>query len=147
MSEWEYNPPCAEDARQERSVRPEQSLWATVLNLAWADAFVFTDDVLASSLAANKRANGPEIVAEYIRRARRDARRFLMSDRAPYAQDRQLVTNLAGLDPEAVQSRAKETWRKLQASGTIRGIQELNKRERPHERAARLRRNIDAMAA
>ena len=110
MTEHEIKEVLGEVAPGGRPVSPEVVLWAAVVERVFIDAFQASDNMLAGG--RTWKLNSPDFdpAAE-----RAESRRWLISDLDPWRADREDACDLAGLDPDKMQSIAREMVRKVEA--------------------------------
>ena len=78
-----------------KSASPETELWLAVIDRAWLDAFTATDETLRNIY----RTADPAVT-------RGEARRWLTLNFGDWREDREMVCDLASLDPDAVRATA-----------------------------------------
>ena len=87
-----------------QQVSPETVLWAAVIEQIFIDAFEASDSMLADFKSWRLQGDSdfdPEAV-------RAESRRWLLADFDPWRADREDACDLAGFDPDAVRSMARE---------------------------------------
>ena len=82
-------------------ITPEQALAFAIVERAVADAFYASDYALGNSENRNK---NPDFDPETIRG---EARRWLVSDLSPWREDRGVICDMAGTDPDLIREFAR----------------------------------------